>query len=95
MYFGSVLLLLLIFPLASIAAEAIRFGHSITGIAALQNLHIVPGPLGRRGQMSLLSSNVFVPILPVKFVARIHAAEPHAFHHNSQRVEREAGWSHP
>jgi hypothetical protein len=29
MYFASVLLLLLIFPLASIAAEVVRFGHNI------------------------------------------------------------------
>jgi hypothetical protein len=36
MYFGSVLLLMLILPMTSIFAEAIRFGHSITGIAALQ-----------------------------------------------------------
>ena len=30
MYFASVLLLLLVLPLASIFAEAIRFGHSVT-----------------------------------------------------------------
>ena len=35
MYFASVLLLLLIFPLASIAVEAIRFGHSITDMSLI------------------------------------------------------------
>lgn len=35
MYFASVLLLLLILPLASIAAEAIRFGHSITDMGLI------------------------------------------------------------
>jgi hypothetical protein len=35
MYFASVLLLLLIFPLASIAVEASRFGHSITDMSLI------------------------------------------------------------
>jgi len=35
MYFASVLLLLLIFPLTSIAVEAIRFGHSVTDMGLI------------------------------------------------------------
>jgi hypothetical protein len=35
MYFASVLLLLLIFPLVSIAAEAIRLGHGIANVGLI------------------------------------------------------------
>jgi hypothetical protein len=35
MYFASILVLLLMFPLASIAAEAIRFGHSFTDMGLI------------------------------------------------------------
>jgi hypothetical protein len=84
MYFASVLLLLLIFPLVSIAIEAIRFGHSITDMSLI-GAWFVFWAVGIRLFVAGLRQ-VFQPSFTAVEIFEIH--EPKAF-----AIVRELGFA--
>jgi hypothetical protein len=84
MYFASVLLLLLIFPLASIALEAIRFGHRITDMSLIGEWFVF-WAVGIRLFIAGLRQ-VFQPSFTAVEIFEIH--EPKAF-----AIVRELGFA--
>ena len=84
MYFASVLLLLLIFPLASIAVEAIRFGHSIKDMSLIGEWFVF-WAVGIRLFVAGLRQ-VFQPSFTAVEIFEIH--EPRAF-----AIVRELGFA--
>jgi len=84
MYFASVLLLLLIFPLASIAVEAIRLGHSITDMSLIGEWFVFWAVGIRLSIVGL--RQVFQPSFTAVEIFEIH--EPKAF-----AIVRELGFA--